>query len=155
MTLREVSATDYDYLLELRRATMRPYVEQVWGWDEAFQEQVFAGRFKPERLRVIELDGRAVGAVGFDLDAEKLYIGPLHVEPSMQGQGIGRAVLEMMFRLADERGVPTTLQVLKVNVRARKLYESLGFELFEEAEHHFKMRRDPPQAQRPQNRSEA
>jgi ribosomal protein S18 acetylase RimI-like enzyme len=120
---------------------MREYVEAVWGWDVAFQERFFREQFRPERLRIIELDGQAVGVIGFDVDAERLYIGPIEVDPVVQGRGVGSAALVEMFAIADAAGVPATLQVLKVNRNAFRLYRRLGFEVFEETDTHFRMRR--------------
>lgn len=115
---------------------MRAVIEVVWGWNAQFQEQFFREHFQPERLRIIEVDGEAVGVIGFDIDAYRSYIGPIEVDPRFQGRGIGSAALAEMFTIADAAGVPCTLQVLKVNERAFRLYRRAGFEVFDETETH-------------------
>ena len=51
------TASDIDFLYALHVATMKEYVDQTWGWDEAFQEDVF--------LRAIEIhpdyQGQGIG----------------------------------------------------------------------------------------------
>jgi ribosomal protein S18 acetylase RimI-like enzyme len=120
---------------------MRPLVAIAWGWDDAFQVQFFRDHHQPERLQVIELDGRPVGVIGHDIDAKRLYIGPYEVLPAFQGQGIGTAAMREVIAIGNAAGVPAELQVLKINTKARRLYERLGFETFELTETHHLMRR--------------
>ena len=57
---------------------------------------------------------------------------------------IGSAVIREIVRLAHDGSLATTLQVLQVNRRARRLYERLGFKAFEEVPPHTRMRVQPP-----------
>lgn len=141
ISLRRASEDDYDFLFALHRASMRDYVDAVWGWDDQFQSVFFREHFEPARLRIIEVDGDAIGVIGFDEDAERLDIGLIEVDPTVQGRGIGSAALGEMFAIADAAGIPATLQVLKVNSRALRLYERVGFEVVGETDTHFLMRR--------------
>lgn len=143
ITLRPARDDDYDFLFALHSAAMRDVIEIVWGWNEDFQVQFFREHHRPERQLIIELDGQAVGVIGFDVNAERLYVGPFEVDPVFQGRGIGSAMAEM-FRMADAAGVPTTLQVLKVNADAFRLYRRMGFETFAETGTHNLMRRPVP-----------
>jgi hypothetical protein len=45
--LRVARSDDRDFLFHLNEATMREYVERVWGWDEAEQAIFFERRFEP------------------------------------------------------------------------------------------------------------
>ncbi|MET7334734.1 GNAT family N-acetyltransferase [Nonomuraea sp. NPDC005650] len=48
--------------------------------------------------------------------------------PSHTGQGLGRRLIEASMHAVGEQGHPTlSLAVTEHNVRARRLYESLGF----------------------------
>lgn len=141
ISLRQAHDGDYTFLSDLHTASMREHIEAVWGWNDDFQAQFFREHFQPEQLRIIELDGRAVGVIGFDVDAERLYIGPIEVDPAVHGRGVGSAALAEMFAIAEAAGVPTTLQVLKVNGSAFRLYRRLGFEVVGETETHYRMRR--------------
>ena len=141
ITLRPAGDDDYAFLSDLHAASMRTYVEAVWGWDEAFQERFFREHFQPERLRIIELGGRAVGVIGFDVDTDRLYIGPFEVDPAVQGRGVGSAALTEVLAIAAAARVPATLQVLKVNRDAFRLYRRLGFDVAGETATHLLMRR--------------
>jgi len=141
ISLRPASEDDLDFLFALHRASMRGYVDAVWGWDDEFQSVFFRKRIDPDRLRIIEVDGQAVGVVGFHDDGERLDIGPFEVDPAIQGRGVGSAALGEMLAIADEAGIPATLQVLKVNSRALRLYERVGFEIVGETDTHHLMRR--------------
>src|SRR6266481_9751927 len=46
-TLRPARPDDRGFLLALKEAAMRRYVEQVWGWDDAEQAAYFDERFVP------------------------------------------------------------------------------------------------------------
>jgi GNAT superfamily N-acetyltransferase len=65
--------------------------------------------------------------------------GQLRVLPGFQGQGWGTRILDDLLRQAKETGVPLTLQVLRVNAGARRLYERLGLRVIEETPTHYRM----------------
>ena len=62
------------------------------------------------------------------------------VDPDFQGRNIGTRVLLDTIETGSEYNKIIELQVLKINTRAIKLYESLNFKTFEETELHYKMR---------------
>lgn len=75
-----------------------------------------------ERRWVATLEGRPVGFI----DVNGAHIENLFVAPEAQSAGIGTALVAFV----EERvGPMLTLSVFKVNVRARALYERLGFKV--------------------------
>lgn len=48
--LRPVEAADLPFLWELRRSTLREYMEQMWGWEDGEQRRRFFAGLTPERL---------------------------------------------------------------------------------------------------------
>jgi ribosomal protein S18 acetylase RimI-like enzyme len=57
-----------------------------------------------------------------------LYLDGIVVEPSVRGQGIGRALMAAFENLARDNGFSTvSLEVIDTNPRARRLYEHLGY----------------------------
>ena len=72
-----------------------------------------------------------------DADVE---IHTLCVAPEYQCQGIGTHITQTLVHAACERGRGVVLAVLKVNERARRLYERLGFEVVSETSYHYHMR---------------
>ena len=70
--------------------------------------------YVPKLSRVAELDGKIVGAIYYtkakvvdnDLVHDIVTFGPLAVEPTLFGMGIGRALLEETIELAKKEGYP-------------------------------------------------
>jgi ribosomal protein S18 acetylase RimI-like enzyme len=125
--LRPATASDRDFLYGLHCATMREAIAQTWGWDETWQRTDFEARFQRCEVSVIEIDGRATGAVWLEWRPAELYVTDLQILPELQGRGAGTAVLREIIAKAATLGIPVALQVLRVNRRAQRLYERLGF----------------------------
>ncbi len=100
----------------------------------------FAGLYrrvrKGQTIVVIgEVDGRAVGMVSIAPGplggprSENAHVGILGVlvDRRYRGQGIGEAMLVRALELARERFEIVRLIVFSANVRAKRLYERLGF----------------------------
>ena len=62
------------------------------------------------------------------------YLGVLVVDPAVQGQGLGRALIEDGVARSDEQGVPTYLETAKQANLA--WYNRFGFEIAEELRPH-------------------
>lgn len=127
--LRPASESDRDFLYALFCITMREVIDQTWGWDESWQRSDFQRRFTEHIVSMIEVDGRAVGAVWLEWKLDSVFVHELQVVPEMQGNGIGTAVITKVILQAAERGLPVTLSVVSANPRATRLYERLGFEV--------------------------
>lgn len=142
VALRPATKGDFDFLWRLHRATMKPYVEETWGWDEEWQRQHFADHFDAERLHVVEKGGERIGRFAVERGDEGLFIASIEIAPAHQRAGIGTALIGRVLRKADAAALPVTLRVLKANP-ARRLYERLGFARTAETETHFIMKRAP------------
>lgn len=81
---------------------------------------------------VAEVDGRAVGYRLAERKANHIYMHGLFVDPDYQGQGIGRALFTLPLSLA-RPGDVYHLTVLSGNERAKRLYESQGFQFVRES----------------------
>ena len=138
--LRRAEADDYAFLRALNEATMRDYVDAVWGWDDEAQAEFFNRRFDPARWQVIATDESDIGVLIVDEADDEIYVAEIQVAPEWQGRGIGRAVLRALMDDGAQRGKSVTLRVLRANGRARALYERLGFEPFKETETHTYLR---------------
>jgi ribosomal protein S18 acetylase RimI-like enzyme len=145
-SLREARADDLDFLLALHEATMREYVERVWGWDDAWQASILRSRFRPERWQIIQSDNQDVGLLVVEDDEDAMRLAEIEILPEWQGRGIGSSIVRWLMQEAARAGKPLTLRVLHVNERARALYERLGFRPFKEIETHTYVRWDAGQA---------
>ncbi|MBR6791165.1 MAG: GNAT family N-acetyltransferase [Oscillospiraceae bacterium] len=64
-------------------------------------------------------------------EADYLYLDDFCVTGAFRGRGIGTALLKKAEELARERQIPfIVLHVERTNIRAKKLYESLGYREF-------------------------
>lgn len=129
-------------LFDIHRRAMGPLVEQVWGWDDADQRERFREFLDPKMQKIV-VDGEVVGLLDVDRADDGLFIGTIELIPEMQGRGLGSSILQLLLLEADAANVSVRLQVLKVNTRARRWYEALGFGTIGETETHHDMERLP------------
>lgn len=141
--LRSATDADHDFLYRLHVAAMQEYVTQIWGWDESWQVAYFDAHFVPSGSRIIVIDGVEAGVVAVEWRNTEAFIGVIEILPEYQGCGIGAAVIRHIIAEAHARGLPVTLQVLKVNP-ARHLYARLGFAVTGETETHVLMQTAAP-----------
>lgn len=109
---------------ELRReAGLEPNVfpEAAFA-NEELRREVLA---KGENIWLLRSGGETVGLV----ELENGLIETVAVDGRLQGQGYGKALTQFAVNRLRERGVDEVLLVVgEPNLRARKLYERLGFE---------------------------
>lgn len=122
------------------------YYHENWGFDLSFEIQVagelaeFMRQFREERdgLWIARSDGLFTGAVAIDghlSDTEGARLRWFIVEPSLQGKGLGRALIRKAVefcRTAGHRKV--FLWTFKGLDSARHLYELEGFHVGEQHE---------------------
>ena len=138
ITIRQVTESDYDFLLALSIEAMKDYVEEVYGWDEAFQEEYFRKSFKPEHKRIIQCDGIDAGMY-YVVDEDECYvIKRIQVLREYQNRGIGTEALRKILKRAERQSKAVKLRVFKINP-ARSLYERHGFQITGETETHYHM----------------
>jgi len=133
IALRPATAADAAFSFRLHRATMRPYVAPIWGWDDAIQEAMHNQRFNPATTQVITVDGIDAGILVTEERPTELYLERIAIDPSHQGNGIGSRVIQGLLAEAAEQGKTMLLEVLTTNPRAEVLYRRLGFR--EESRH--------------------
>jgi ribosomal protein S18 acetylase RimI-like enzyme len=135
-SLREARSDDLEFLLALHEATMREYVERVWGWDDDQQASILRSRFRPELWQIVQAENQDIGMLVVEDEAGGIRLAEIEILPAWQSRGIGSAIIRRLMEQAAETGRPLTLRVLHVNERARALYKRLGFRPFKEIETH-------------------
>jgi GNAT superfamily N-acetyltransferase len=141
-SLRLATDSDYTFLYELHIATVRPYVEQTWGWDDTLQATMFGDGFALSKLQVIVVDGQDAGVLQTEQRPDEVFLANIEIAPAFQGHGLGGRIISDIITDAHVGGLPVTLRVLHVNP-ARRLYERLGFVEFDRTETHALMRTVP------------
>jgi GNAT superfamily N-acetyltransferase len=142
LTTRPATENDREFVYEVKRAALGPYVEQVWGWDEAVQREFHAQAWQARHPDIIVLDGEDAGTVQLVRRDADYLLGEFYLLPRFQGCGVGSRLLRRMLGRADGEGVPVALQVIKINP-ARKLYGRHGFRVTGQTATHFLMERAP------------
>jgi len=97
-----------------------------------FVRQVFA--FYPFAVAPSVIKrSREVASMMTPLSRDMLYVANFGVAPECRGQGVGAALLTLQMHHARRMGYRRyALDVSSTNLRAQKLYESLGFEFVRE-----------------------
>jgi len=142
-TLRPVTVEDHDFVVELNRVAMGSYLEATFGWNDAALSAYLDERFDASGGQVIQVAGVDVGELLVEERPDRLFVVRLALLPEWQGRGIGSAVVSTLVDRARELGAAVVLDVLGVNSRAVRLYESLGFVRIAESETDVSMRLEP------------
>jgi ribosomal protein S18 acetylase RimI-like enzyme len=120
---------------------MRDVVERTWGWDEAQQDALFLKYFNPSSgSHIVQVEGHDVGLLDVETGDGELFLSEIWIAPDQQGHGVGSQLVRDLQLRAEAEGLDVTLQVLKLNERARALYERLGFTIVGETTTHRQMR---------------
>lgn len=131
---RQAVDSDYDFLFALHRATMREYIEPIWGWHEDWQEEYFRKKFEPQKRQIIVVDGEDAGVLVVEERPNEIYLGLIELLPRFQGCGVGTSILNDLKNKAAQQKVRLSLHVLSTNIKARRLYEGIGFRaIYEES----------------------
>lgn len=113
--------------MELYRAAYRELAVTVLGsWDDEAQNARFEGKLASLQFRVIELEGRAVGAIATSEEVDHVRVHELMILPALQNRGIGSEVLRRELRSAELSQKSVRLHTALAN-RAQKLYVRHGF----------------------------
>ena len=89
---------------------------------------------RPQQNGLIALqDGKAVGLVHFIYHPHNwriedvCYLQDLYTDPALRGKGVGRALVEAVYREADSNGTPSVYWLTQdFNETARRLYDQIA-----------------------------
>ncbi len=138
--LRPVTLTDYDFLYDLNKATMKMLVEKTWGWDEEFQQSHFRQHFTTTDTYLITVGNCNAGKLQCEKTAHSIFLATIQLLPDYQRKGIGTAIIQALISEARADNKDITLQVLKANSAAKRFYERNGFVAYSETTTHDLMR---------------
>ncbi|MFJ4221015.1 GNAT family N-acetyltransferase [Curtobacterium luteum] len=124
ISLRAATASDIDWLVELRAVVLRDDLERLGVFDEVRVRSRMRDAFRPEWTRVAVADGADVGSVTTRPDGDTRWIEHLYVAPDVQGRGVGSWVLRTV--IDEPYAGRTRLNVLQGSP-ARRLYDRFGF----------------------------
>ncbi|CAG8999863.1 MAG: hypothetical protein CENE_01846 [Candidatus Celerinatantimonas neptuna] len=136
--LQPVQHETMDELFEVFKCYMRPVLEDVLGWDEAFQKDGFYSYLQHEWFYWMTLDDRRVGLVCHKMTEDSVHIHLLVVFSELQRQGLATQVMRYLRDNAHRRYLPLTLSCFKTNEQAQ-LYQKQGSVVTSQDEHFYKM----------------
>jgi GNAT superfamily N-acetyltransferase len=142
ISLRPALAGDAIFARTIYFDTMRWIIERLLGWDEQLEKEKFTAQFNAAASQIIVADGKDVGWIQAQDNADALWLQSLYVTPAMQRRGIGTEVLRRLTERTHGEHKALTLSVVKINP-ALRLYQRLGFNITHEDEYKFYMRLDP------------
>ena len=91
--LRPATEADVPRLTELVQAAYGHYVERLGGLPRPMTDD-YAEVVRSFRVTVAECEGEIVGLIVLGVDTEGFLVDNVAVDPSQQGRGVGKALLE-------------------------------------------------------------
>ena len=134
--IRQARANDIEVLDKIHAENMQNYVEEVYPWNP----QLFRVCFIPEDYQVIEKTRQILGFIKIVTSKTDIYLAEIQIDKQHQKQGIGTNLIQSIIEQAQSQNKKLWLKIVKGNP-AEKLYERLGFTVFEESLTHKKMRK--------------
>jgi RimJ/RimL family protein N-acetyltransferase len=121
---RPMAEADFEWFLALSVRCLQRQLEAIGRWDPLRRRSRALAGFETGEIRVIERDGAAIGSAALAQRPGHAEIHSFYLDPAVQGQGLGTAILRLL--LAEAGPQPVHLEVLKQSSAAR-LYERAGF----------------------------
>jgi ribosomal protein S18 acetylase RimI-like enzyme len=141
VALRLAQVADLAFCRRITHETMRSMVEQLFGWDEAWQTEKFARQWNVNEVRIITVATEDAGWLQTAMVEDALFLKQIYLDRRFQRQGVGTRVMQIVIEDAQQQSKDVTLGVLKINP-ALSLYQRLGFRTTGEDEYKFYMRRE-------------
>jgi len=135
--LHKAAIDDFDFVFEVKKNALGRYIEQTWGWNEELQRIMQEDEFKSENIFIVKHKGQQVGTVGINEKNNEVIVSRLYILDMYQTKGIGSQIMTDI--ISDNPDKKIRLGVLKVNNKAKELYERLGFKVIGEENEHYKM----------------
>ena len=122
-TLRHATADDIPYIMAIELEA-----ETAAHWPAAEYERIFEPGGVARIALVVEYAGRIAGFIVARCIDQEWELENVAVRPTSRRQGLGRALVERLLRVAHEASAARLfLEVRESNQAARGLYSQLGF----------------------------
>ena len=122
--IRDYQRVDFDGLIKLWTATGIYGPERKDNRESIDKCNIFGGKMlvmEDTKIRNI------MGSSWMTVDGRRLYLHHFCILPEYQGQGLGKALGYASLEFIKATGYQTKIEVHKENIRAKNLYEKLGF----------------------------
>jgi GNAT superfamily N-acetyltransferase len=122
---------DFVSVYELKKIAYKEYIEQIWGWDDEFQIKFQKENFALGNTNLIKAESTTIGSVDIKEGDKSIFISGLYLLPEYQSKGIGTTIIQGLIKKAKTEKKRLELEVLRVNIKAIRFYQRLGFVLEE------------------------
>jgi GNAT superfamily N-acetyltransferase len=137
-TTRPATGDDCEAMMRIGHEGIRPYVEELWGWDQADQEARFREHFDPELFSIVQVDGIGVGYLKVEHRDDHVFLAGIFIDAGHRRRGLGSQLISDLIAQCRSDGLPLRLRVLRPNP-CHQLYRRLGFEEIGATEAHIMM----------------
>lgn len=136
-TLRKAFSEDYELIYSIKKNSLGEYITQTWGWDEELQRKMHENEMETENIYLIQMNNETIGTVGINEIHNEIIISRMYIVDKFQSKGVGSRIIKEIIKENSAKEIK--LGVLKVNTRAKKLYQRLGFEVYDDENEHYRM----------------
>jgi GNAT superfamily N-acetyltransferase len=91
---------------------MREHLERVFRYKPSRARRIFREHFDEPGMRLILIDDRRAGCVGFRVGQTEIKIDSFYLERRYHNRGLGSVMLKALLAEADVLGLPVRLEVL-------------------------------------------
>ena len=127
ISLRNARNSDFEKTYRIKSKSIKPYVEEIWGWKESYQQENHKTNFIPLATQIIIYKQQEIGYIVTEETINEIYIENLLIEEEFQNLGIGNIVMANIIERANSEKKLIRLQVFKINKKAQRFYYNLGF----------------------------
>jgi RimJ/RimL family protein N-acetyltransferase len=126
------STREYLYQMPIAKSQVDLLIEQQF----ILQQASYGTSFPSAKTYIIHLFAEPIGKLILNNASDSLHVIDIAFMHTMRNKGYGSTILRTLKNLADQTCRPVRLAVDQQNPRAKKLYLSLGFTLFESSTTH-------------------
>ena len=138
--LQAYQNSDREYLWRTYVDAMERHIEEMWGWDSAWQENDFEQSLSEYQTSILFSSDERIGYLQIKNNPDNTFISMIIIEPHHQSKGLGPRILEMVQ--SSRPNLPLTLRCFQVNKSACKFYIKCGFKVVETDDYFITMRRE-------------
>jgi len=106
---------------------MKPHIEKIWGWNDAWQEDNFLTSLDTYSTYTLVSDQQKIGYIQFRHDPDLTFLSMIVLEKEYRSKGYGPIIINKIQALQPK--LPLKLRCFKVNEAAYTFYLSNGFDI--------------------------
>ncbi len=135
--LENCNESDLDFVFNLKKETMKWYIEKIYGWIDEVQRQKTLKEIKSNigNMKIIIKDNEKIGVTTFTDNKSEYIVGLTMISPKFQNKGIATNIINNYIEKAKQNKKRIIIKTYKENP-AQNLYKRLGFKVYDENETH-------------------